>query len=124
MNVSTSPIISPPQKGFSLTTEQYKLLGIGLLGLSALLFVRHRTMPETDYSTSGYENVSPMKHDFFKAVVVELVPLLFYPISAKNFYNPDDIWNSFVGRMAITVGAYGVYYQLVEPYLVARTAQW
>lgn len=86
------------------------------VAMTVMAYVRHRSVPG-DFSNSGdYSNVSPLKHDVFKQVTLDMVPLLVYGLNADGpFWNPENPLGSKVGVMVVTLIAYVAYYHLVEP---------
>jgi hypothetical protein len=88
------------------------------------------------YSDSGdYANISPMKHDIFKQLTLDivLIGLVFVLLEVvggvESFYDASDFLSfknfrefrlSIVGGSMISVIGYTIYYQFVEPYIVNR----
>jgi hypothetical protein len=62
-----------------------------------------------------------MKHDIFKQITISLFILSVYGYSVNEvFFDSNDILNSFVGKLFISVISYLIYYQLIEPYVVNK----
>ena len=88
-------------------------------------FNLYRKHQQPDYQgpfnqAMSYDTISPMKHDLFKQMTLDLFPALVYTMTANEFYNPNDLLNSFVGKAGVTLAAYVVYYQFVEPYSASQ----
>lgn len=100
-----------------------KYLALVIILVTAKLYMDHQKQgydgPYTD--TGSYDNITPMKHDLFKQTTLDLFPLLVYGLaSGDKFYDQDNILNSFVGKLLVSLASYAVYYQLVEPYIVQK----
>lgn len=66
-----------------------------------------------------YQNISPMKHDIFKQVTVDLGAVIILGLaSSLEIWNPDKPVDSIIGRSIISILGYVVYYQFIQPYLV------
>jgi hypothetical protein len=101
--------------------QSEQLVALVVIGASVLLYMRHRN-GDPAYSTAGYENVTPMKHDLMKQTTLDLMPLLVFGLTSDGeLWNSENPLNSKLGRMGLTLLAYVVYYQLVEPYIANRT---
>ena len=91
------------------------------------------------YSDSdNYENITPMKHDIYKQltidIIIGLVIYLFLELwqAKSNYFQLSDFISfknfrkfrtSIIGQSLMTVLGYVVYYQIVQPYFVNRTAK-
>lgn len=65
------------------------------------------------YNKQGdYINISPMKHDIFKQLILELVSI----IPLFNIYDNNLLSNKII---TFSIGFF-VYYQIVEPYIVNK----
>lgn len=70
-----------------------------------------------------YDFISPMKHDIFKQITLNIVPflVLVYVLkisTGQTLFSTTDFFGSIVGRSLIDSFAFFVYYQIVQPYLV------
>jgi len=102
---------------------QSRYLALILLIVCIKLYTDHTAQgAQSLYKDDGsYENITPMKHDLFKQLTLDLFPLLVYGIATDDvFYNPNNILDSIVGKIGVGLASYVVYYQLVEPYYVNR----
>jgi cytosine/uracil/thiamine/allantoin permease len=87
------------------------------------LYINHKQNNYTgSYNNKGnYEYISPMKHDIFKQITISLFILSVYGYSVNEvFFDSNDILNSFIGKLFISVISYLIYYQLIEPYVVNK----
>ena len=77
---------------------------------------------EGSYSDNNvYVNISPMKHDIFKQISIDVIPLLIFGlINRDNFFSVDDFENSIVGKSLMAFISFGLYYQYIQPYIVNR----
>lgn len=99
-----------------------QLLAICIVIVTAKLYMDHRKKNyDGPYNDSGiYKNISPMKHDLFKQLILKLFPLLVFGVGkSKKLYDPENALNSdsFVGKLFIGLISFFIYYQLVEPYI-------
>ena len=104
-------------------TKTYRLMGV--IVILAILWYKNRhrsvnTAYSGQYSNSNvYHNVSPMKHDMFKQVTIDISALLILGlISPLELWNNEDPYNSILGKSFMTILGYAVFYQLVQPYFV------
>lgn len=86
------------------------------------------------YSDSdNYKNITPMKHDIFKQLTVDIVVafIVFFTVEiiggAESFFDWSDFisFNNFrdfrlsiIGQSMMVVMGYVVYYQIFQPYIV------
>lgn len=97
-----------------------------------------------EYSnSSNYSHISAMKHDMFKQITIDILPIIlifgvpsiiyyimhhddisYVPIvkfeEIITFTNYRDFMNSILGRSILTVLGYFFFYQFVQPVLVNR----
>jgi hypothetical protein len=100
--------------------SQSHYIALALVGLSVAAYLRNKNK-KTPYSDSGdYKNMTPMKHDLIKDTVIQMFPLLIYAITSKEFFSKTNFLDSFVGRQLMTLSAYFIFYQLIEPYVANR----
>lgn len=100
-----------------------KYLALGIVLVSVKLYMDHQKKEYAGpYTSSGnYKTVTPMKHDMFKQITLDLLPVLVYGLaSGEKLYDQDNLLDSVVGKILVTVAAYLVYYHLVQPYLVTK----
>lgn len=83
---------------------------------------------------SNYINISQMKHDIFKQMTIDLLPILiiFGIPSLMNlniikltdlisFESYNAFMNSIIGRTLLSVMGYLAYYQIIQPYIINTT---
>jgi hypothetical protein len=71
--------------------------------------------------TSNYKNILPMKDDIFKQITIDLAPfLLLGTITSNDFFNIENFENSAVGKTMFVLLSYGIYYQIVQPYIINK----
>ena len=94
--------------------------------ISLKLYIDHR---ETDYSgdymiNGEYDNMSPIKHDLIKFLIIGLAFLLVYGtsmgIGPTPFYDKDDILQSWIGKIVVLLSSIVIFYELVEPYVLNK----
>ena len=100
------------------------------LMLSVINYVRlnnkkNEPAKENEYSDDNlYTNISPFKHDIFKQLILDSIPLLiFYLLSNKklvilNINNLDEFYESIIGKFIITTLSFIIYYHVIQPYIV------
>ena len=100
---------------------QSRYLALILLIVCIKLYTDHQGEQDTYKSDGSYSNMTPMKHDLFKQLTLDVFPLLVYGIATDDvFYDPNNILDSVVGKVGVGLASYVVYYQLVEPYFANR----
>ena len=86
------------------------------------------------YSDSdNYLNLTPMKHDIFKQLTIDIVVIfiVFFTVEAlggvESFFDWSDFLSfqnfrkfrlSIIGDSLLTVLGYGIYFQIIQPYFV------
>jgi hypothetical protein len=102
--------------------------------------IRDRPANPGEYShDSDYINISAMKHDMFKQMTIDLLPiiiifgipsLIIYIYSGQSIIKFTDIisfesyaifMNTILGRSILTVMGYFAFYQIIQPYLINNT---
>ena len=64
------------------------------------------------YSDIGYTQISPMKNDFCKIIVVNVLTLaIFESLERKSFAN-------IIRNTVINIFVLSIYYQIIQPYIV------
>lgn len=107
--------------------KQNTIIALVLVLVSAKLFFDHR---KTNYNGvykpyNDYKSISALKHDVFKAFFLEIFPIIVYGLAVnERFFDSNNILNSWVGKTLVILAGYFVYYELVQPYLVAKTQYW
>jgi hypothetical protein len=101
---------------------------VSVLGIVALkLLMDHRNKSYSGKYVPGYsyDNISAMKHDLFKVLVVEGFILLAYGLGqGEPFFSTENVWNSWVGKTFVIMGGYMVYHEIVQPYILVNTKKW
>tara|TARA_Y100000782_G_scaffold114823_1_gene152734 strand:+ start:175 stop:513 length:339 start_codon:yes stop_codon:yes gene_type:complete len=74
------------------------------------------------YSDSGsYDNMTPLKHDIFKQLTLDMVAFLVIGMSSGAvFYNKNSFLDSQLGISLVSVAGYLTYYEVVEPYIANK----
>lgn len=68
-----------------------------------------------------YKYITPMKHDIFKQLTIDVVPLLLLGIvSFKDLISISNFENSVLGKSLLSGVGYAIFYQHVQPYIVNR----
>jgi hypothetical protein len=98
-----------------------------LIAVMVLMFIRSYNMKRNkktartmEYSDSNdYAHISPMKHDIYKTMTVDIAPLLIFSVvTSKTFFSVEEFQSSVIGKSLISVVGLMVYYQVVQPYFV------
>lgn len=108
--------------GFSTS----QLVGLGLVLCASKLYMNHQEKIKRSDSSSfklfgGYPNVSAFKHDVFKVIVTDLIPILLLSNDVSSLFDTSNFFESILGRVVIVFSSYLVFYHLVEPYIANRT---
>jgi hypothetical protein len=70
---------------------------------------------------NNYKNITPMKHDIYKQLTIDLTPLLLLNlVSSDEFFSINNFEQSAVGKSLLSGLSYVVFYQLIQPYIVNR----
>lgn len=99
--------------------------------------INDRKAKSGEYShNSDYINISPMKHDIFKQMTIDILPILIIFGIPSLMNNDNDIikftdlisfdsynafMNSIIGRTLISVFGYLAFYQIIQPYILNKT---
>jgi hypothetical protein len=109
-----------------LSTTQ--LATVALILYSVKLFMDHQSNLQSPANQDpnfrlfgGYPNVSNFKHDVFKVVVTDIIPLLLITGNPDVLFSTDNFFESLPGRILIVFSSYLVFYHFVEPYIANQT---
>jgi hypothetical protein len=109
-----------------------------ITGISFYLYNKNKNFAEAgaingQYTTNGnYQNMTPMKHDMFKQLTIDVVVLSVSLIVAQIFMgegNWDDLLSvksfrdfrsSVIGQSGLAAMGYLIYYQVIEPQVANR----
>lgn len=117
-------------RGFGiLGVNPFQSLGIVIIVIAAVYFHRHTTATAERRSTEfrfnqSYNRVSAFKHDVFKQLCAEIIPILLLSQNAHLLFNPIDLINNVIGRASIIFVYFLVFYHIVEPYVANKTGLW
>jgi len=111
-----------------MKTDQWIKL---VIVLSILIFVYKnnrkndagsKTAKSGKYSfINSYTNISPLKHDVFKQMSVDLVPVFILgTLTSEQIFSIDNFESSAVGKTLFSGVGYFAYYEYIQPYLVNR----
>jgi hypothetical protein len=77
---------------------------------------------EDEYSENNvYVNITPMKHDIFKQISIDIIPMVLLGLMTKdNIFNIDDFENSVVGKSIMSAISFALYYQFIQPYMINK----
>lgn len=91
------------------------------IGLFAVgLIVYQNNQKSSDYKEGGgYENVSNMKHDIFKDMFMQLVPLIV--LSQGTLYDKNNVFSTIVGVILLNTLGYVIFYQIIEPHVLNKS---
>lgn len=104
-----------------MNTSFFTLIIVAIIGTLILNYksVKDCKVAEAgEYSQPGrYENITPLKHDFFKQFSVLLMISLIFDksFSNKQLIDFNDPFNSPLGRAIIVASCFVVYYAFVQP---------
>lgn len=106
--------------------DQSQIIALILVVVSAKLFFDHRRQGyQGEYRPAGnYDNISAVKHDLFKAFVVELIPLLIYGLGTDKFFDMNRPLESWLGKTMVIVSGYFIFHELIQPYIVNKLPYW
>jgi hypothetical protein len=110
-----------------MNCRQWIILAVILFVLNIIWYKNKKNnvendAPVTKYSnTNTYKHITPMKHDIFKQLTIDIVPLLLLGIiSYKELINLEKFEESPLGKSLLTGVGYAIFYQYVQPYIVNR----
>lgn len=70
---------------------------------------------------NAYKYISPMKHDIFKQMTIDLLPyLILSSMSTSEFISLNNFEQSALGKTLLAGFGYTLFYQFVQPYIVNR----
>ena len=70
---------------------------------------------------NSYANISPLKHDIYKEIVLDILPFLFVnSIKSEEFFSIENFDNSIFGQTLLIVLTYIIYYQIIQPYIINK----
>ncbi len=77
-------------------------------------------VPPGKYSEQNlYTKITPMKHDIFKQLTVDLsATIILGLVSQKEIFNFDDPFNTLLGKSLLSGFGFLMFYQFIQPYVV------
>ena len=111
-----------------MDTKQWIMLAVSII---VLIIVWNKNKPNNveegeaeggKYSdANAYVNITPMKHDIFKQMTIDLTPYLMLGlISGNDLFSIDKFEQSAVGKTLLAGFGYAIFYQFIQPYVVNR----
>ncbi len=75
-----------------------------------------------EYSENNvYKNISPMKHDIFKQISIDILPMLIFGLITKdNFFSMNNFQESVVGKCVMSFIGFGMFYQFIQPHIINK----
>lgn len=110
-----------------LPLDKTRLIFIIIVIISIKLYIDHRNINYNgQFDINGnYDNITPLKKDIGRLLVIHLSFLLVYGPSlglgySVPFFNNENIIDSWIGRSFVLIGSMVIYYDIVEPYLLNK----
>ena len=77
-------------------------------------------VPPGKYSEQNlYTQITPMKHDIFKQLTVDLsATILLGLLTQKEIFNLEDPFNTALGKSLLSGFGFLMFYQFIQPYIV------
>ena len=77
-------------------------------------------VPPSKYSEQNlYTQITPMKHDIFKQLTVDLSAVILLGLATqKEIFNLEDPLNTLVGKSLLSGFGFLMFYQFIQPYVV------
>ena len=104
-----------------LSNQQLILLILVIIVLSFFYEYNNKTnidrcAAENEYNKNNcYKNVSTLKHDIFKQLIIDLSVLIILGlITNKDLFDKENIFESIVGKSSLTILGFFVYYIIVQ----------
>ncbi len=105
--------------------NKYTILAIATIVL-IYIYVYNKKNTATDpvppgkYSEQNlYTQITPMKHDIFKQITVDLsAVILLGLVSQKEIFNLNDPLNTLLGKSLLSGFGFLMFYQFIQPYIV------
>ncbi len=100
-----------------------------VLSILAFIYAKNRkndagskTAKSGKYSfINSYKNISPLKHDVFKQMSVDIVPVLIIGfLTTDQLFSIENFHNSAIGKSMLSGVGYISYYEFIQPYIVNR----
>lgn len=82
-----------------------------------------------EYSdNNNYKYISPMKHDIFKQITIDIIPIIFTnllfnsnkQIKLIEYDNIDNFTDSIIGKIFLSSLSFIIYYHIIQPYLINK----
>jgi hypothetical protein len=82
-----------------------------------------------EYSdNNNYKFISPLKHDVFKQITIDIFPIIFTNILFNSnkkikfleYNNIDDFSDSIIGKVFLSSSSFIIYYHIIQPYIVNK----
>lgn len=104
-----------------MNNQKMRILGVLCIVLF-FIYMKNNGPNNNTYSADGdYNTIGPMKHDIFKQLTVDLLPVIILSLATR-----DEIWNwdkplqTVLGQSLLAGLGYVIFYQVIEPYLVTK----
>ena len=100
------------------------LTSITLVLISVYIYNKKNTttdpVPPGKYSEQNlYTQITPMKHDIFKQLTVDLsAVILLGLVTQKEIFNLDDPLNTLLGKSLLSGFGFLMFYQFIQPYVI------
>ncbi len=105
--------------------NKYTILTIATLALiNIYLYNKKNTandpVPPGKYSEQNlYTKITPMKHDIFKQLTVDLSAVIILGlVTQKEIFNFNDPLNTILGKSLLSGFGFLLFYQFIQPYIV------
>lgn len=106
-----------------VTPNQRNMAVVGLVAVSLMLYSYNRKPNGGPFRENNvYENISPLKHDMVKGIIVDIfVTLLTDPSSLTKI---DSIFSPGLGRILASGMSYMLFYEVVQPHVLNKMPYW
>jgi hypothetical protein len=104
---------------------KYTILAIATLVLINI-YIYNKKNTTIDPVESGkyseqnlYKQISPMKHDIFKQITVDLSAVILLGLATqKEIFNFNDPLNTLLGKSVLSGFGFLMFYQFIQPYII------
>jgi hypothetical protein len=108
-----------------MSNNKYVILAIAVT-LLIYIYMYNKNNTETDpvkpgkYSEQNlYSQITPMKHDIFKQLTVDLSAVIILGlVTQKEIFNLDNPFETLLGKSLLSGFGFLAYYQFIQPYVI------